>query len=87
MRSRLCKAITKESRPISVLIDESTTSARKSCLIVYVRTKWPGKKSDGCFAFPLGIVELDASTAQHILDKLLAVLTKTDLMKHISITT
>ena len=43
------------------------------------------KKSNRCFAFPLDLVKLEASTAKHILDNLLAVLTKKkNLMKHLN---
>lgn len=38
MRSKLCKEIVRRSQKISIMLDESTTVSRKSCLILYIRT-------------------------------------------------
>lgn len=66
MRKRICDQIISSALKISIMMDESTTVSRKSCLILYVRTSWPGKVSSECFAFPVGLIELESMTANHI---------------------
>lgn len=76
MCRRLCSRIKENNQKVSVLMDESTNVSRKSCLIVYLRTGWVIRKSDECFAFPLGLVELDSMTANVITKETLDLLTK-----------
>ena len=70
MRSRLCKEIIKNNQKLSIIIDESTTVSRKSCLLLYIRTRWPQLNGD-CFSFPLELIELSSLTAEHIFDRVL----------------
>ena len=55
----LCDSLIKNNQRVSIMLDESTTVSRKSCLVVYIRSACPQKKSDEseCFAILLGLVE------------------------------
>ena len=77
MRRKLCHEVVERKQKISVMLDESTTVSRKSCMVVYVRTPWPmDEKCDECFSFPLGLVELESLKADHIVSSLLELLKK-----------
>ena len=73
MRTNLCKAIQSRDRKISIMIDESTTVANKSPMVVYLRCQ-PLEADQSPFAFPLALCELDALDALHITTQLLACL-------------
>lgn len=74
MKSRVCGEILNRNQKLSLMLDESTTISRKSCLIVYLRTKWPGVDNDECFALPLGLVQLESLTASSITNSLMELL-------------
>jgi len=70
MQFRPCKDILKNNQKLSIIIDESTTVSRKSCLLSHIYTRWPLLNRD-CFSFPLKLIELCSLTAEHIVDKVL----------------
>lgn len=74
MRKKLCSEIKQANQKISIMMDESTTVSRKSCLLLYMRTAWPALPSNECFSFPVGLVELDSLTADHITETVLQTL-------------
>lgn len=74
MRKKLCDAVIGGSQKISIMLDESTTVSRKSCMVVYVRTVWPFEGEEECFAYPLGLVELPSMTAEAITKSLFELL-------------
>ena len=77
MRRKLCHEIVERKLKISVMLDESTTVSRKSCMVVFLFTPWPmDEKCDECFSFPLGLVELESLKADHIVSSLLELLKK-----------
>ena len=62
-----------------MLIDESTSISNKSVLALYVRTAFYDintNKTDAAYAFPLGLIQLDSLTADHITQKVLSYLNK-----------
>ena len=63
-----------QKKPFSVLIDESTSLSKNSCLIIYIRSCL-GDCDDPLTLF-LDIVALTDTTAAGILDALLGRLTK-----------
>lgn len=87
MRQSLIHQIIASKSVFAVLIDESTSLNRSSCLIVYVRATFD--VAVGPVTFFLDIVELEATTADGILDGLLASLGKhgltEDLLHHIPV--
>ena len=38
MRKKIIKEITKNNKKIAIIIDEATSNAKDSCLVVYVRS-------------------------------------------------
>ena len=76
MRKNLCTNIRSKKLKISIILDESTTVSRKSCLVVYLRTAIPSELSDECFAFPLTLIELQSLSANHITETVLRALHK-----------
>lgn len=74
MRQRICDAIKTAELKISIMVDESTTVSRKSCLVLYVGTCWPDIISSECLAFPVALVELDSMTADHITEVIIQTL-------------
>lgn len=72
MRKKVVKACLNSGNPISVLLDESTSLSKKSCLIVYVRCAVNGSPS----TFFLDLVELGSGTASGIMKALLDTLHK-----------
>lgn len=49
MQKRLRQARTSNCQKISIILDESSTVSRKSCLVVYLRTACPDDSSSKCF--------------------------------------
>lgn len=77
MKAKLCRAIYSRSQKLSVMLDESTTVSRKSCMVVYIRTAWPEDTHGAeCFSFPLGLVELESLKADYLIKSLLQLLTE-----------
>ena len=73
MRSNLTSSLISNKCHISVLIDESTSLSRLSCLIVYLCATFD--VTTGPVTFFLDIVELSATNADSILNALLTCLT------------
>ena len=73
MKKKLTTAIISDELKISVIIDESTSISNKSVLALYVRTTFPRKhqESTDAYSFPLGLVELDSLSTDHITSKVL----------------
>ena len=61
------KKIIESNSPFSMLLDESTSLSRRSCLIVNIRTMIEGKS----FTFHLDLIELQSSFACGIIHALL----------------
>uniref|UniRef100_A0A672GNY5 Uncharacterized protein n=1 Tax=Salarias fasciatus TaxID=181472 RepID=A0A672GNY5_SALFA len=74
MKRELLKKMIENKSKITILADESTSTGRKSTLIVYVRSSVEGMMDP--IAFPLDLVELDRLSAAHIKDKIMACLLK-----------
>lgn len=74
MRKKLISEIVLQKRPFSVLIDESTSLGKNSCLIIYIRS-CVGESSEP-LSFMLDIIDLKDTTAAGILDALLECLNK-----------
>lgn len=74
MKKRLISDIVLHKRPFSVLIDESTSLGKKSCLIIYIRS-CVGESTEP-LSFMLDIIDLRDTTAAGILDALLECLNK-----------
>ena len=73
MRKKLCSSIISKNSKVSVFIDESTSVASQSVLIVYLRSEI----SDGCVnTFFLDIIELKRTDAETIEAELLKCLSK-----------
>jgi len=77
MRKKLISDIVLQKRPFSVLIDESTSLGKNSCLIIYIRS-CVGESSEPQ-SFMLDIIDLKDTTAAGILDALLECLNKRGL--------
>jgi len=73
MRRAVIKYMLTKSVPCAVLVDESTSLSKSSCLIVYVRTTFDN--TVGPITFFLDIVELSSTTAEGIEQALLDCLT------------
>lgn len=74
MRKKLCTTIQENKLKISIILDESTTISRKSCLVLYIRSAWPNKVSADCFSFPVSLIELESLTAKHITEAVIQTL-------------
>lgn len=72
MRKTLCNSIQTQQKKVAIMMDESTTVSRKSCLVLYVRSAYDN--SSDCFSFPLALVELESLSAEHITEKVLCTL-------------
>lgn len=72
MRKKLVKAIVSSKKPISIMLDESASLSKKSCLIVYVR----GTPSDVTVSIFLDLVELESGTDIGVKTALIALLEK-----------
>lgn len=70
MRSNVCKTVINSQQMFSVLLDESTSLSKKSCLIVYLRAPFNGQ----LVTFNLDLVELSGSTAIEIKEALISTL-------------
>lgn len=74
MRAKLCAHVINQKLKVSVLLDESTTVAHKSAVVIYVRTSMFDMhtcKDGGAFSFPLCLKELDGLDAKTITTVLL----------------
>lgn len=69
MKQKLLKQCIESDSKFSVLLDESTSLSRKSCLIVYIRTFLPSHTEP--VTFLLDLVELENTTASGIKTALL----------------
>ena len=67
MRKKLIKEITKNNKKIAIIIDEATSNAKDSCLVVYVRSIINGLAVD----IFLSIIELGGQDANSIYESLL----------------
>lgn len=74
MRKKMLKLCLSSNSKFSVLLDESTSLSKKSCLIVYIRSLLPGYSQP--ITFFLDLVELQSSTALGIKEALLSCLTR-----------
>ena len=83
MRRKLVADIVVNRPKISVLVDESTTLSRKSCLVVYVRCCLGKSVGVEPITFFLDIVELPGLTANVIIDSLMKCLEEHGLSKEI----
>ena len=84
MRKRICDAIIEKERKIGVIIDESTSLSKKSCLVIYLRAVLD-KTPENIF---LDICELDRQDALSVKKALIESLSKngftgTYLAKHL----
>lgn len=69
VKKKLVKSCVQSKTQFSVLLDESTSLSKKSCLIVYIRMVIPG--SNKPVSFFLDLVELASSSANGIKEALL----------------
>lgn len=74
MLSRLLRCILTNKQKISLIIDESTSIAKKSILAMYIRTAFPLEEQFKVYAFPVALVELDSLEAEHITESVLCTL-------------
>jgi hypothetical protein len=74
MRSNLCNFVRERKCHVSILIDESTTLSRISCLVVYLRTTFD--EQVGPVSCYLDLIELSSTTAEGIESALLTCLAK-----------
>ena len=81
MRKKLIDPIISAKKPISILIDESTSLGQKACLVIYLRCC----VGDSCqpISFFLDIVSLCDASADGILEQLLNCLYKNGLNKQL----
>ena len=74
MKKELLKQCKSSNSKFSILLDESTSLSKRSCLIIYIRSVLPGDNTPNTFF--LSLVELDSATAPSIKETLMQELYK-----------